>query len=307
MKKTLLLSCLLLCACIAYAQKSANTIDNYYPLLRNSFVKANAFKTVAFVEKRWRVPGNSGFNESIFEVEKMLKKAGFKKEVNGETDGPLTYRIETREMHQPTWEPINATVTIEGEQLPLLRFATNRNMLAMYSGTTPAGGATAEIVFLDKAKINTVDPKSLEGKIVFGEGPINLYYQAAVKAGALGAMSYSMPAYTQPEKNVNSIQFTGITNRDSLSQKFGILLSYAAKERLKSALQKGPVKVHVETASKIYRSKELTLVANARGTTKPDERFVFSAHVQEPGANDNATGVGTLAEMARVTAELINN
>jgi Zn-dependent M28 family amino/carboxypeptidase len=27
--------------------------------------------------------------------------------------------------------------------------------------------------------------------------------------------------------------------------------------------------------------------------------------VQEPGANDNATGVGTLAEMARVTAELI--
>ena len=46
-------------------------------------------------------------------------------------------------------------------------------------------------------------------------------------------------------------------------------------------------------------------MANARGVSFPDERFVFSAHVQEPGANDNATGVGTLAEMARVTAKLI--
>ena len=31
---------------------------------------------------------------------------------------------------------------------------------------------------------------------------------------------------------------------------------------------------------------------------------MFSAHVQEPGANDNASGVGTLAEMARLTAAL---
>jgi len=33
---------------------------------------------------------------------------------------------------------------------------------------------------------------------------------------------------------------------------------------------------------------------------------VFSAHVQEPGANDNASGVGAQVEMARVAAELVN-
>ena len=38
----------------------------------------------------------------------------------------------------------------------------------------------------------------------------------------------------------------------------------------------------------------------------PDERFVFSAHVQEPGANDNASGVGTQVEMAHVAAKLLN-
>jgi hypothetical protein len=77
------------------------------------------------------------------------------------------------------------------------------------------------------------------------------------------------------------------------------------KEKIKAALAKGLVKLTVHIETKIYESEELTLVANARGATKPDERFVFSAHVQEPGANDNATGVATLAEMARATAELI--
>ncbi|MDB4912633.1 MAG: family peptidase, partial [Gemmatimonadetes bacterium] len=50
-----------------------------------------------------------------------------------------------------------------------------------------------------------------------------------------------------------------------------------------------------------------TVVAEVHGTTNPDERFVFSAHVQEPGANDNATGVGALAELARVLAVMSKN
>jgi hypothetical protein len=48
-------------------------------------------------------------------------------------------------------------------------------------------------------------------------------------------------------------------------------------------------------------------VADVHGSVKPAERFVFSAHVQEPGANDNASGVGTLAEMASVTAALVQS
>src|SRR5882757_2744614 len=105
MRKSFLFIALILCASFTYAQQS--TIDNYYPLLRKTFVEANAFKTVAFVEKRWRVPGNSGFNESIYEVEKILQAAGYKKEVKGEADGPLTYRLETRELRGPAWEPVD--------------------------------------------------------------------------------------------------------------------------------------------------------------------------------------------------------
>jgi len=304
MKKTFLFSVLALCAGIACAQKN-KTIDGYYPVLRKAFVEANAYKTTGFVESRWRWPGNKGYNESIFYVENLLKQAGYVKQVNGDDDGPLTYRVETRPALVRTWDPISATVTIEGEQNPLETFATNFNMIAQFSGSTPAGGVTAEVVYLTRAEMASATPDKLKGKILFSDSPIGQVFTAAAKNGALGAFGYALPAYTQPEKNVNSIQFSRVSNQDSTSQVFGILLSYSAKERLKAALAKGPVKVHVETTSKIYRAKEYTVIANVKGTVTPFERFVFSAHVQEPGANDNATGVGTLAEMARVTANLV--
>jgi aminopeptidase YwaD len=284
-----------------------NVMDGYYLLLRNSFVESNAYKTVGFVEQRWRIAGNTGFNESIFYVEKILQDAGFKKETKGETDGPLTYRVETRQMKKPTWEPVNASLSIVGDETQLLQFATNRNMLAINSASTSLEGTTAEVMDVGKGTEKDFEGKDVKGKIVFGEAYIAGLYNTAIKKGAVGVLAYSIPDYNQPEKYTNSIQFQFIPYQDSAHQKWGILLSYAAKEKLKAALAKGSVQVNAKVVSKIYAAGELTIVANARGVSKPNERFVFSAHVQEPGANDNATGVGTLAEMARTTAQLVLN
>ncbi len=306
--KTLFLSLALVALTITLPaqQKSSSALDEYYKSLRREFVADNAYKTVAFVEQRWRIAGNSGFNESIYHVEKVLQEAGFKREVSGEADSPLTYRIETRKMSRPTWEPVSASVTLEGEKESFLQFSSNRNMLAINSGSTPQEGVTAEVIDLGKGTKKDFEGKDVKGKIVLGETGVRSLYTLAIKNGALGVLAYSMPAYTQPEKYVNSIQFQNIPYQDTVTQKWGVVLSFSAKEKLKAALAKGKIRVTVKTITKIYPSEELTIIANARGTSKPDERFVFSAHVQEPGANDNATGVGTLAEMARVTALLIN-
>ena len=302
-----LLVLILLCSG-SIAQQASSREKKYFNLLRSQFVADNAYQTVAFVEQRWRIAGNTGFNESIFYVEKILQQAGFVKETGGETDATLTYRIEKRPMQRPTWEPVKAQLYIVGEDKPLLDFSTNRNMLAMYSSSTSAAGVTAELVDIGKASDKDLEGKDLTGKIILADGGIGSAYAKAVKKGALGALSYSLPAYTQPQKHTNSIQFQGIRyETDSTQRKWGILLSYAARERLKAALARGTVQVRVVTQARVYPSEELTIVANVRGTVKPSERFVFSAHVQEPGANDNATGVGTLAEMARVTAQLVKS
>lgn len=279
--------------------------ENYYTDLRKEFSAENTHSTTAFVEQRWRLAGNKGFDESIYYVEKILKEAGFRKEIGGETDGPLTYRIETRKMKRPTWEPVNASLAFEGGAIPFLQFSSNRNMLAIYSASTPGSGVTAEVIDVGRGKKEDFAGKDVKGKIVLAESGANQLYRQAIEKGAIGVLAYSLPKYTQPEKNVNSIQFQNISYSDSVNQKWAIMLSYQAKEKLKAALAKGPVNLTVVVETKIYRADELTIVANVRGSVKPDERFVFSAHVQEPGANDNATGVATLAEMARTTALLV--
>ncbi len=40
------------------------------------------------------------------------------------------------------------------------------------------------------------------------------------------------------------------------------------------------------------------VVAEIRGSVKPDERIVMAAHIQEPGANDDGSGCGTLYALA---------
>jgi hypothetical protein len=57
----------------------------------------------------------------------------------------------------------------------------------------------------------------------------------------------------------------------------------------------------VETAERPLR----TVVATVEGAEEPGDAVVLAAHVQEPGACDNASGVATLLEDARVLATLL--
>lgn len=240
-----------------------------------------------------------------FYVEKILVAAGYKKQGIREPLTGLTCRIENRKMAKPTWEPVDARLTIAGVIEPLLQFSTNKNMIAINSASTPAGGETAEIVYLGNPGKEELAGMDLKGKIVLADASASAIYTAAVSKGARGILAYSMPSFNEPEFYRNAIRFQEIPLLDSIPQQWGILLSYAAREQLLNALAAGRVWVKVQVVTRLYASSELTLVANVAGTIQPRDRFIFSAHVQEPGANDNATGVATLAEMARVTARLV--
>jgi len=296
--KTKILFALLFAGLRCYAQ---NSTDEYFKLTRAGFLEKNAYETTAFVEKYFRVPGNTGFNASIHYVESILKKAGFVEQKQNEFEAPLTYRIEKRAMKNSTWEPVDANIDIVGETKPLISYKTNRNMIPINCGSTPAGGVMANVVYIANILPAEIEKMDLKGKILFSENNPSRLLQIATKAGAIGVLGYSMPKYTQPEIHQTSIQFGSMKAN---SEVWTLLLSYAAKEKLKAACLKGETKLKVNIQTKIYPSEELTIVANVRGSLNPNERFVFSAHVQEPGANDNASGVGTLAEMARLTAAL---
>jgi hypothetical protein len=275
----------------------------YFPLVRDAFSGDRARAVVAYMDQWFRLPGNPGFDSSIVHVANILRDAGYVEATGAQPGDRLTYRIEHRTMEQPAWEPLDAELAIAGQKAPLLRFATNRNMLAINSHSTD-GVIEAPLVWVGAGSAGELDSADVRGKIVLVDGSIRrVFAEAVTRRGALGVLAYAMPAYTKPSTHTSSIQFSSIPY-ESAGTSFGIMLSYSAREALRDAMAKGPVRVRVMARTRFLQRDELTLVAEIRGREQPDERFVFSAHVQEPGANDNASGVGTLAEMARVAAEL---
>jgi len=263
--------------------------------------------TVAFLDQYVRWPGNTGFDASIAHIAAELEKAGYVRQDRAAASDALVYRVEQYPMTQPAWEPVDATVQIMGDTSPLLRFASNRNMLATNSFATAPDGVRATVISVGNGTPAEYDAAGdLRGKIVFANSSVSRVFQdAVIRRGALGALGYALPAYLKPEVNRHSIQFASVA-RDTSAKSWGIALSFDARERLLAALTKGPVTLQVRTNARfITNAVEQTVVAEARGTTHARQRFVFSAHVQEPGANDNASGVGAQLEIARVMARLL--
>ncbi|MCK0130120.1 M28 family peptidase [Flavobacteriaceae bacterium F08102] len=301
MKCYFLVLSLLLLGCHRELEKPKE--QDYTEMISALFSGDLAYETTAFVEQYWRVVGNSGFNASIYKIAEGLEAAGYRMENDSTKDARLTYRIEKRIMKNPTWEPVDASLTIVGDEKPILEQASNRNMVYLNSPSTGSNGVEGALIYVankeELAKVN------LKGKIVMAEMGLTSLEKQAQEQGAIGVLTYNNPAYLQPEKNVTSIQFRSMRYRDNNTM-WAIALSYRAKELLKERLKKGAVRLHVNIQTKFYRSEELTIIADVKGGVKPEERLVFSAHVQEPGANDNATGVGTQLEMASITAQLVN-
>ena len=288
------------------AKSTAPEIAALYQLTRSEISGTQAKDVVIFMDQWFRHPGNTGFDRSLDHVEGILRAAGYVKEDSAKAADRLTYRIETKPMGALAWDPIDASITLEGKRAPLMQYATNRNMLAINSWSTPDSGVYAELVFAGKGTPAEIEKANVKGKIVFAEAAVGRVFTEAVKRGALGAMGFSLPAYTKPDVHRNSVQFTSVPN-DTVAKSFAIALSKNGIEGLKAAVANGPSHIRVKVKSKFFPSSNRMIVAEVRGSIAPKERFVFSAHVQEPGANDNASGVGALSEVARTLAKLTKN
>lgn len=291
--------------------------EREFSLVRPILSGDRAKETVAYMDRFVRWPGNPGFDSSVHHVVSRLAAAGYVEQSVARATDRLTYRLEKYPMASPAWHPIAASVQLFGfgpqaasrtraDYPPILDFATNRNMIA--TNSFPTAGVNEEVVRVTAMTPAALDSANVRGKIVMADGPVGrLFTEAVVRRGAVGVLAYSMPAYTQPEKNTRSIQFGSIPY-DTTRRSWGILLSFDARRQLLDLLKEGPVRLVVKIDTRfIVPATELAVVADVRGSTRPDERFVYSAHVQEPGANDDASGVGTLAEMARTLAELVKS
>ena len=315
---------MLLAACAARSPRAAEStdpVDRLVPrraeraidTLLASFDRSAAMGHVEFMGPRWRLAGNDGFDKSIDRLEARLLGSGFVMDIrHTPADGPAAApaRVHGYTNTGHGWDHSLGTLALvnpDGTETVVLSKERERLALCINSFSTPEGGRVLRIVDVGGGeKAAEYDAKDLKDALVLGDAGPGVLWQHAMSRGAAGVVSTALPDYivptppgapVTPRDEWDILQWSSIPY-DKDKRGFGFKASPRAAAALRRALAKGAAKAHVTVASSFTERQARMLIAEIPGATLPDERIVIAAHVQEPGANDNASGSATLAEMA---------
>ena len=229
------------------------------------------------------------FMESKYVVEK-LKAAGF--------DDATTAIVGKSK----TWDGVSAEVW---EVSPnTAKLADYRDLAAMLGQGSMSADVTTELVWVGRGTQAEIDAVDLKGKIAVTEASAGKVHGLAVKAGAVGIISYYSP---RPLVDPIQIPNSGIRGNDAT---FCINLTprdgYVLRDRLLAG-EKITVKAKIETATEETNIEVPTCLI--KGSDENAEEVILCAHLYEGyvklGANDNISGSASLIEVARTLNELI--
>ena len=244
--------------------------------------------TVRLMAPLWRLAGNPAFEQSQQFIFDRLTAAG------------LSPRYETFADSSTGWEQKTGTLRLGGPSGEvLLSHDVDRVALAINSFSTRAGGASFRLVAAGAGNnAAAYVGQDVTGAVVLVSGSLGSAWQQAVRQrGAAGVISTDVAGYTRPEQTPDVLQWGSIPYDEALKS-FGFKSTPRAARRMRDALAQGPVTVHADLETVFHRRPNRTLAVDIPGRSKAGERVLLVAHVQEPGANDNASGCGTLLAAA---------
>ena len=259
----------------------------YGHLVKTTDAKVAA-DVVTFMAPMWRLAGNPAFEHSQQFIFDRLAAAG------------LQPKYETYPNGGQGWEYVRGTVRIGGPSGEvLLSKETHRVPLAINSFSTRPGGVTLRLVDAGQGTTDAAyEGKEVNGAVVLASGGLSQAWSFAARArGAAGVISTAIAPYTKPAETPDVLQWDSIPYVEAL-QSFGFKAPPRLAARLRAELAKGEVNLHVDIQTVFHRRPNRTLIAEIPGRRSPEQRIVLAAHVQEPGANDNASGCGTLLAAA---------
>jgi aminopeptidase YwaD len=300
--------------------------ERAYQAVASRFHREDAHDVVAFMDRYWRIAGNPGFNASIDHIRDRLVAAGF---ASGIDAGPATVRVDEFPNPGRGWDYRVGTLAFDNDDEPILSRERDRVSLAINSfppspdGRGASFGAAGPNAASLRASLVDVGAgateadyaaKTIKGAVVLGDAPLGTLWQEAVrKRGAAGVVSTQIARYIRPadpnamsDEQRDVLQWGAVPYDDSVKS-FGFKASWRAADRMRRKLRQGPVTVRVEIDASFYDGPNRSLVAEIRGRSRPAERIVMVAHVQEPGANDDASGCATLYGLARALAEAVRS
>ncbi|HEX5163781.1 MAG TPA: M28 family peptidase [Thermomicrobiales bacterium] len=214
------------------------------------------------------------------------------------------YGLETTRYQHPglvSWpESASLVITDAGGMQQTIRCSTHA-----FATSTPGGGLEGELVAVGSGSAAELGDVDLEGRIALADGIVAPNRHLAIDDSAAVASIWIAGTYLH-ERALSPVWGTPTPETAGLlPTKPSVSVTKEGGDQIKAALQRGPVRVRLET--EVYRNwNQLPLlVANLRPARDDDDSFVlFSGHVDSwyYGAMDNGTANATMIEVARVLA-----
>lgn len=296
MKLTLTLVLLVLAALLPGREAVAQgtSLADAMTAVQACFDKQAAYDLVAALDPHYRMRGNQGYIESLEELFAHLEEAGFESEGGGDTVhfkdyGPV----------RPAWTPFSAKLEVHTPEIGVLHSfddesGLERTFLCGNSFPTRPEGVVAPLVEYEHSK----PVESYAGSVVYGSLPAEtLFARAVQQGGALGVISSFLPHYNSPDTNADAIRYSSVPY-DAERKGFGLNVSPGKRDVLERVLGSGMVYVKVRINSRFSEARSRTLVARIEGTEPHAGTVALVSHLDEPGANDNASGAATNVAMA---------
>lgn len=185
--------------------------------------------------------------------------------------------------------------------------------LVMWSGPTPPGGVTAEVVELNAARPGELERLDVKGKMVLTEPPMDLGRRGALKAalykmGAAGMISYATenPALIDGHYWINAWGDSGWGFTKTSSPLVGFSITPRQGAYLHDLLARHQkVRVRAVVESRYYAGPYPYVTGVLEGSGS-DEEVLELGHAYETGAQDNATGVAAMLESLAALNRLID-
>ena len=259
----------------------------FAPTLLEGFDAEAAMGTVAALDPFYREAGNEGFDAALDLVLGVLRANGF-----GEDEG-FELRIDERALGHPAWTPRSARLSLvraDGLARDLHAFdaSSDRDRCML-----PAHAPSADV----RGPLQTSLAQLRAGEVLVTEQRLADVLDQAQERGAAAVLSSFLRPFNEDptgnQRHLDAIRYGRVPPGTTLPVAH---ISPRVYKRLAAA--RGAT-VHLVAEVALSERPLRTVIATVVGDDRAGEVVALVAHVQEPGANDNATGVAGLLEGAR--------
>lgn len=291
---------------LGFASDASPTLPALLDILRTEWKAEPAMDYMRRVYATDRFFTFPKFAETARYLESTMREIGLQtvEIINAPADGKTQVGYWTEPL---AWDVRSASLellddSVAPEQRTLADYAKVPASLVMWSGPTPTGGVTAEIVAVTTADIGKVD---LRGKLALTDvNPAGIKW-LLVKGGALGAINTFTedPTLLYGRQWVNAWGDDGWAYTARSTPLIGFSITPKQAQLVRGLLKKGPVRAHATVDTRYYSGAYPYVTGVIPGTSQ--QEVLTLGHTSEQGAEDNATGVAATLEAMATLQRLI--